>query len=104
MGKKTVRRKKKKNQKNKQITFLIVISFACIAYLLFGYQHNTLNARQSKIEKLKSGIYEQQKINNNLKLKIQNVNSDDYIEETARELNMVKPGEVTFIDIANNKD
>lgn len=89
--------KSKKAFTIKMITFLGAVAY--FLYILISQQH-VLDMRKSELLKVENEIKKQTDINKELNNKLNNINSDEYIEKVAREkLGMVKEGEKIFFDI-----
>ena len=79
------------------IAMLILLAYAIITFI---NQQRTLNAYKAEQEYITSQIEEQDKLNETLLSKKDNINSSEYVEEVAREkLDMYKPNERVYIDI-----
>ena len=88
-------------KKGKKIKLSFVIMFAFVVY--FGYtfcqQQIKLNSYNSKIETYRADIENSNKLIEYYKNQKTNINTDEYMEEVAREnLGYVKPYEKIFID------
>ena len=81
---------------------LILIAIGIYAITTFFNQQNILNTYATNIEELTNQIAEAKEQNEKLKDKKQNVNSEQYIEEMAREkLDMYLPNERVYVDGEN---
>ena len=78
---------------------LIIIAIGIYAITTFFNQQNILNTYATNSEELTNQIAEAKEQNEKLKDKKQNVNSEQYIEEMAREkLDMYLPNERVYIN------
>lgn len=78
---------------------LILIVIGIYAITTFFNQQNILSTYANNTEELNNQIEEAKKQNEELKAKKENVNSDEYIEEIAREkLDMYLPNEKVYIN------
>lgn len=78
---------------------LILIAIGIYAITTFFNQQNILNTYATNSEELTNQIAEAKDQNEKLKEKKQNVNSEQYIEEMAREkLDMYLPNERVYIN------
>lgn len=81
---------------------LILIAIGIYAITTFFNQQNILNTYATNSEELTNQIAEAKEQNEKLKDKKQNVNSEQYIEEMAREkLDMYLPNERVYVDQEN---
>lgn len=88
---------KRKNSKLGLI--LVMILFIYFAYIAVG-QQKVLYSKDIEMKKVQSKIDEEKKENEKLKKEKDLLNSDEYVEKTAREkLGMVKQGERVYVDI-----
>lgn len=93
--KKCVKRKKKK------ISLFNVLVFAFVVYFVYTIceQQIQINNYDSKIETYKADIESKEQLVEYYKSKKTNIETDEYIEEVAREnLGYVKPYEKIFVD------
>ena len=80
----------------KVIIILIVLSY--FIYVLIK-QQTTLNSYQTEQDYVSSQIQDQQEYKNELADKEANINSDEYIEQIARDkLDMYLPNERVYVD------
>ena len=99
--KKTV--KKLSNKKRFAASLLYVFFIGYCLYQLFVIQQPYLNELNRENKALTRGIAEQTAIGQELQDKFQNANSQETIENLAREkLGFVKPNEKLFIDSSEN--
>lgn len=90
------KRKKKKKLKMIHIILLFLIIYISVAML---NQRKLMKELQTKRSEIKGEIHTIQKDINSLNKEIENSNSLEFIEKTAREeLGMVKPREIIYID------
>ena len=89
-----------KNKKINLIKKILVLLFIIyFAYTLIA-QQKTLNSYAKEKEKYDDNIKTAQEEQNDLKEMKENINSDEYIEQVAREkLGMYYPNERVYIDI-----
>lgn len=87
-------------RKSKKIIKMIIILVAIIyAIVTFANQQKTLNQYAKNCEDLSSQIEEQKEYKEELSKKKEDINSKEFIEETAREkLDMYLPNEKVYID------
>ena len=87
-------------RKSKKIIKMIIILVAIIyAIVTFANQQKTLNQYAKNCENLSSQIEEQKEYKEELSKKKEDINSKEFIEETAREkLDMYLPNEKVYID------
>jgi len=86
---------------------LIVILIFIVGFSTFNFYSNykKINSLETEIHNLNSKIKQAQKKNQELKEKMVNVQSNEFIEKTARtKLGLVKPGEVLVIPIDESKN
>jgi len=82
------------------VVITIVAVIAVVAAFNFYQNMTRMNKIENKIEKIEAQIAEAEAENNKLKKQLKNSNSNQYIEEVAREkLGLVKPGEKMFIPV-----
>ena len=80
----------------KVIIILIVLSY--FIYVLIK-QQTTLNSYQTEQDYVSSQIQDQQEYKNELADMEANINSDEYIEQIARDkLDMYLPNEIVYVD------
>ena len=86
---------------------LIVILIFIVGFSTFNFYSNykKINSLETEIHNLNSKIKQAQKKNQELKEKMVNVQSNEFIEKNARtKLGLVKPGEVLVIPIDESKN
>jgi cell division protein DivIC len=89
----------KKGKLVKTITICLVVILAYFGYIAIG-QQKVINQKQTEYDKLQAKIEDETKLNDDLKKEKESINSDEYVEKTAREkLNMVKGNERVYVDI-----
>ena len=96
MKKKSTREKKKFDLRN-----LIFIALAVYLVVLLFTQQGTLDRNRESYNNLQSQIEEAQTENAKLREEYENIGSDEYIEQKAREAGLVKSDEVVFV-VGNN--
>lgn len=85
--------------KKRIFTILIFLAVCCYAVVTLVNQQITLNRYNEEQAKLSSQIQEESQYKNELIAKKENVNSEEFIEQTAREkLDMYLPTEKVYID------
>lgn len=92
--------RKLRMKKNKKLYKRLLI-LAIIAYVIFTLvnQQKTLNQYEQSTEDLTAQIEEQKEYKEELAKKKDDVNSEDFIEQTAREkLDMYYPNEKVYVD------
>ena len=85
--------------RNKVLSFLIFVAINAYAVITLINQQITLNRYKEDQAKLTRQIHEEQELNEELTAKKDNVNSEEFIEEMAREkLDMYLPTEKVYVD------
>lgn len=85
--------------KRKLFSFLIFVAIACYAVVTLINQQITLNRYSEEQAKLTQQIKEGETYKDELVAKKENVNSEEFIEEMAREkLDMYLPTEKVYVD------
>lgn len=88
----------KKNKLIKKILLFGVFSYVCF---IFVSQESDLSIYRRQRKEYESQIQEELNIKEELAIKKENISSDEYIEQLAREqLNLYMPNEKVFIDIS----
>jgi len=89
-----------KKHKNSKLSMLIIIcGVFYFLFFIFGYQQNLITYKNTKLKDIKLKIEEEKSISKKLLAEKSNINSDEYIEKTAREkLGMLKNDETIFVD------
>ncbi|OGO80460.1 MAG: hypothetical protein A2Y21_11240 [Clostridiales bacterium GWC2_40_7] len=88
-----------KRKKSKLGLVLLMVIFIYFAYTAVG-QQKILYMKDVELKKVQSEIDEETKENEKLKEEQEELNSDEFVEKTAREkLGMVKKGERVYFDI-----
>ena len=88
-----------KRKKSKLGLVLLMVIFIYFAYTAVG-QQKILYMKDVELKKVQSEIDEETKKNEKLKEEQEELNSDEFVEKTAREkLGMVKKGERVYFDI-----
>ena len=90
----------KNNFRNKKIfkVIIILIVLSYFIYILIN-QQKTINSYKSEQDYVSSQIQEQQEYKNELSDMEANINSDEYIEQIARDkLDMYLPNERVYVD------
>jgi len=93
-------RRKSVNLSNSKVPYLVLILL--LAYLSFSFstQFNRLSNMQRDVQSIQQEVQELKEKNTNLRQELQAVQSDAYIEKTAREkLGLVKPGETRVLTV-----
>lgn len=91
-----------KNTKRKKSIFARIAFFIVIAYVLYIFvdQQNRINSLKREQISYQSQIEDQESYKESLLRKKERINSEEFIEEIAREkLDMYLPNERVFIDI-----
>lgn len=87
-----------KRKKSKLGLVLLMVIFIYFAYTAVG-QQKILYMKDVELKKVQSEIDEETKENEKLKEEQEELNSDEFVEKTAREkLGMVKKGERVYFD------
>ena len=90
----------KNNKVNGVLKKILVLMFVIYIIYTIIAQQKTLNSYAKEKEKCYDNIETAQEEQNNLKEMKENMNSDEYIEQVAREkLGMYYPNERVYIDI-----
>lgn len=85
--------------KSKVLSFLLFVAICTYAVITLINQQITLNRYNQDQAKLTRQIQEEKDLNNELVAKKDNVNSEEFIEEMAREkLDMYLPTEKVYVD------
>ena len=80
-------------------TFIFIGFIIYFIYVFIG-QQSTIYSMEERMETIQEKTEEEQRLNKELKNQKEIINSDEYIEQVAREkLGMVKKGEKIFVDI-----
>lgn len=90
------------NKRKRRSWGLILITgvFILNIGIVFLKQERMMHAQQKELERVQSNIEQENELNKKLMQQKQEVNSDEYIEEIAREsLGMIKDGEKVFVDV-----
>jgi len=88
----------KRKKKLKIGTVIFALFLIYFFYITIEQQH-ILEKKEVELSEIESLIKEENKVKVKLNEQLQSVNSDDYIEKTARQkLGFVKEGERVFID------
>ena len=83
----------------KIVKFTIIFIIAVYIILTFSNQQRTLNQYSKNYEELTSQIEEQKEYNEQLSKKKEDIESNDFIEDMAREkLDMYLPNEKVYMD------
>ena len=89
----------RKKQKNTFGIFILLAIFLYLSYI-FVNQQRLLYAKNLELNKIENKIGEEEKLNEELSIEKEMIQSDEYIEKVAREkLGMVKKDERIFMDI-----
>ena len=92
----------KKNNKRSILKICSISFFIIYISLIFIKQQHTLSSYKNEQKYLTAKIEEQNEYKSELQSKKENVNSNEYIEQIAREkLNMYLPNERLYIDVGN---
>lgn len=87
------------------VVITIVVVIAVIAAFNFYQNIARMNQLENQIEKIEAQIAQAETENEKLKRQLENSNSNEYIEEVAREkLGLVKPGEKMFIPVEEEEN
>lgn len=89
----------RKKQRNTFGIFILLAIFLYLSYI-FVNQQRLLYAKNLELNKIENKIGEEEKLNEELSIEKEMIQSDEYIERVAREkLGMVKKDERIFMDI-----
>lgn len=89
----------RKKQRNTFGIFILLAIFLYLSYI-FVNQQRLLYAKNLELNKIENKIGEEEKLNEELSIEKEMIQSDEYIEKVAREkLGMVKKDERIFMDI-----
>ncbi len=84
----------KKSIKNMAVNILVLLLAVMLIFQFIG-QRSTLSRIETEIAEKNKFLEDLKKKNEEMKLEIQNISSDEYIEKMARErLQMIKPDEI----------
>jgi len=87
------------------VVITIVVVIAVVAAFNFYQNISRMSQLESQIEETKAQIVQAEAENKKLKTQLENSDSNEYIEEVAREkLGLVKPGEKMFIPVEEDKN
>ncbi len=90
---------KNKRKKSKLGMLVLIGAFLYFSFIIAD-QQQMIVAKVEEINQIEDTLEEEKQLNEDLKRRIEIVNTDEYIEEVARkELGMLKPGERTFVDM-----
>lgn len=88
-----------KRRKTRFGIFIMLAIFVYMAYI-FVNQQRLLYAKKQELSKIENKFSEEEKINEELNMELEMIQSDEYIEKVAREkLGMVKRNERVYVDI-----
>ena len=93
--------KQKKEKRKFDLKNLIFIALALYLVVLLFTQQGTLNRNRKNYNNLQEKIADAQEENKQLQEEYENIGSDEYIEQKAREAGLVKSDEVVFV-VGNN--
>lgn len=86
--------------KGSKLAVLVFIGLAVYFSYTFISQEAVLDRKNNEMKNVQARIDSEKKQNEALKKQKEKLNTDEYIEKTAREkLGMVKPGEKIFVDV-----
>lgn len=89
--------------KKAMIYLLIIVIIVFAVKLVINMRK--VNKMESELNNLQQKVQEEIKRNEELKEEIERVKSHDYVEKVARdELGLVKPGEILFIPVEEEKE
>lgn len=84
----------------KRLPVLLIAVLLCYLVLSFFSQFHRLDAMQQDVKQLQDQLADLQRKNAELKQQLKMVQSDEYIEQVARErLGLVKPGEARIVPV-----
>lgn len=87
------------------VVITIVVVIAVVAAFNFYQNISRMSQLESQIEEIEAQIVQAEAENKKLKTQLENSDSNEYIEEVAREkLGLVKPGEKMFIPVEEDKN
>ena len=89
--------KTKKEKRKFDLRNLIFIALALYLVVLLFTQQGTLDRNRETYNNLQQQIADAQEENEQLKKEYENIGSDEYIEQKARESGLVKSDEVVFV-------
>lgn len=88
-----------KRRKSRLGLFIMLAIFAYLA-CIFVNQQRLLYAKKQELGKIENKITEEEKLNKELNMELEMIQSDEFIEKVAREkLGMVKKNERVYVDI-----
>ena len=87
------------------VIITIVVVIAATAAFNFYQNMSRMSQLENQIEEIEAQIVQAEAENEKLKTQLENSDSNEYIEEIAREkLGLVKPGEKMFIPVEEDKN
>jgi len=87
------------------VIITIVVVIAAAAAFNFYQNMSRMSQLENQIEEIEAQIVQAEAENEKLKTQLENSDSNEYIEEIAREkLGLVKPGEKMFIPVEEDKN
>jgi len=92
-----------KKKKKKFLGKLIVLALICLLVCVFYNKYSGLKEYETEIESLEKQISDEEKKSKELEKAEKEYSSDEYIEEKARELGLVKPDEKIFRNYNDKK-
>ena len=101
--------KKKNTNRNTLRPYLRPALFTVLLMIGIGFfihtlvvQHGQLKQYEEKNRELNAAIANEQAELDRIREELDKRNTDEYIEQRAREMGFVKPGEKVFIDVSGN--
>ncbi|MCF8010103.1 MAG: septum formation initiator family protein [Clostridiales bacterium] len=98
----SLRKKRKLNFKKSKLPVLVLILLLAYTVFSLSTSFDNLYALQKDVNQIQTEIDDLKDKNSKLKQKLENVNSDEYVEKMAREkLGMIKAGETKVVPVKN---
>ncbi len=99
-AKKTVRRRRIFNLYKSKLPLLVVLLLLSYLAVLFSSQFSRLSVMQKDVQVIQQQVQELKEKNSALREELRSVQSNDYIENTAREeLGLIMPGETRVVPV-----
>jgi cell division protein FtsB len=80
----------------------IIVTLICMVGFLYIYEVNTLATKGFDIKKAESELEQLKKENENLNIRATELKSMNKIEEKTKDLNMVAPKDISYLNIPGN--
>ncbi|OPY56717.1 MAG: cell division protein FtsB [Pelotomaculum sp. PtaU1.Bin035] len=94
------KRRKSFNFSRSKLPALMAVLLLCYLAVAFSSQFSSLAAMQRDVRSIEQEVQELKQKNASLREELQNIQSDAYVEKTARDkLGLVKPGETRVVPL-----